>query len=365
MSGRGKKIRIGISIGDINGIGVEVFLKVCRKKGLLDFFTPILFGSTRVCSYYKQRMDIDLTLQGIRHPKESLDHKVNVINLWREDVKVEPGYATYDGGKYALFSLEAAVKALKESLVDVLVTAPINKDLIRSEEFPFVGHTDYLDSSLEGESLMFMIHKDLKVALVTDHLPLKEVSLRLSKEEIMKKAELLHQSLRKDFAIEKPKIAILSCNPHSGDNGLIGDEEQKKIKPAINELFRKGFLVFGPYPADGFFGSRNYEAFDAVLAMYHDQALVPFKILAFHEGVNFTAGLSHVRTSPDHGVAYDIAGKGIADETSFQEAIFRAINIYHKRAEYATLQANPLSRYAEKVIPDVEESIPDEGNFAS
>ncbi|XOD67849.1 MAG: 4-hydroxythreonine-4-phosphate dehydrogenase PdxA [Flavobacteriales bacterium Tduv] len=360
MSRREKKLRVGISIGDVNGIGVEIFLKVCRKKGLLAFFTPVLFGSTRVCSYYKKRMDIDVTLQGLLHPKEALDHKVNVVNLWNEDVKIEPGCATYDGGKYSLSSLDASVKALKEGLVDVLVTAPINKDLIRSEEFPFVGHTDYLQSSLEGEALMFMVHKDLKIALVTDHFPLQEVSSRLSKEKIIKKVELLHQSLLQDFAIEKPKIAILGCNPHSGDNGLIGDEEQKKIKPAIDELFQKGFLVFGPYPADGFFGSLSYQAFDAVLAMYHDQGLVPFKLLAFHEGVNFTAGLSHVRTSPDHGVAYDISGKGIADETSFQEAIFRAIKIYNNRNEYEELQKTPFRKYAEKVISDVEESIPEQ-----
>ncbi|XOD69701.1 MAG: 4-hydroxythreonine-4-phosphate dehydrogenase PdxA [Flavobacteriales bacterium AspAUS03] len=363
MNCRIRNPRVGISVGDINGIGIEVFLKVCRKKGFLDFFTPVLFGSTRLCSYYKQMMHIDINLQGIRNPMESVDHKVNVVNLWKEDVKIDPGRATYEGRRCALLSLEAAVKSLKEGVVDVLVTAPVNKDLIRSTEFPFIGHTDYLQSSLEGESLMFMIHDDLKVALVTDHLPLKGVSLELSTEKIVKKIKLLHQSLRQDFAVEKPKIAVLGCNPHSGDNGLVGDEEQKKIRPAIENLFRNGFLVFGPYPADGFFGNRSYQAFDAVLAMYHDQGLIPFKTIAFHEGINFTAGLSHVRTSPDHGVAYDIVGKGIADETSFQEAIFSAIKIYHNRSEFATLQSNPLRKWAEKIIPDMEEDLPDDENF--
>lgn len=330
-----KKLRIGVSIGDINGIGVEVFLKVCQKKGILNFFTPILFGSSKICSFYEEKIGIkNIDIKNISNPKNFLEHKVNIVNIWEKEIIINPGYISYDIGEYALASLESSVKALKDGLIDVLVTAPINKNLIHSNKFPFFGHTDYLENSLNGESLMFMIHEKLKIALFTDHVPLRKINSHISIEKIIKKIKILDKSLKQDFAIKNSKIAILGCNPHSGDNGLIGDEEQKIIIPAISALFQKGFLVFGPYSADSFFGNKNYKNFDAVLAIYHDQALIPFKTLFFHEGINFTAGLSHIRTSPNHGVAYDIAGKGVANETSFQEAIFNAIKIYHNRAKY-------------------------------
>ncbi|AER40821.1 MAG: 4-hydroxythreonine-4-phosphate dehydrogenase PdxA [Flavobacteriales bacterium] len=336
MNYRKKKIRVGISTGDINGIGIEIFLKVCRKKKLLDFFTPILFGSTKLCSYYEKILNIELNnIREIKNLKEVVDYKINVLNIWKEDIRFDSIKINPESGKYPILSLKKAVKALKEGKIDVLVTAPVNKKWMNFKGFHFLGHTEYLQTLLEGESLMLMIHDTLKIALVTNHLSLKNVSSEITIKKIIKSIKILHQSLIVDFSIEKPKIAVLGCNPHSGENGLLGEEEKTQIKPAIDSLFqKKGLLVFGPYSPDGFFGNHNYRNFDAVLAMYHDQGLIPFKILTFNEGVNFTAGLSHIRTSPDHGVAYDIAKKGKANEKSFEEAIFSAIKIFNNRKEY-------------------------------
>lgn len=333
-----KKPRVGISIGDINGVGVEIFLKTVSKKGLLEIYTPILFGSTKVCSYYKnffnQKEIKVLKFQGIKNLTSVKENQINVINLWNEEIKITPGLPTKEGGKYALISLRAALEALKTNQIDTLVTLPINKNLIHGKEFSFLGHTEYLQTNLEGEALMFMIHDKIKIALASNHIPLNKVSSELSPSKLKSKIILLENSLKKDFAISRPKIAVLALNPHCGDGGLIGEEDNKIIKPTIDEFFQKGSLVFGPYPADGFFGNENYRNFDGVLAMYHDQGLIPFKTLVFNEGVNFTAGLSHVRTSPDHGVAYDIAGKKIAEENSFLQAIFSSIEIFKNRSTY-------------------------------
>ncbi|AWU43541.1 4-hydroxythreonine-4-phosphate dehydrogenase PdxA [Blattabacterium sp. (Cryptocercus kyebangensis)] len=336
MNYKKKKIKVGISTGDINGIGIEIFLKVCRKKKLLDFFTPVLFGSTKLCSYYGKILNIEVNnIREIKNLKEIVDYKINVLNIWKEDVRFDLIKITPESGKYPISSLKKATKALKDGRIDVLVTAPVNKKWMNFKGFHFLGHTEYLQSVLDGESLMLMIHESLKIALMTHHLPLKNVSSKITIKKILKSIKILHKSLKIDFSIEKPKIAVLGCNPHSGENGLLGDEEKTKIKPAIDILFQdQGLLVFGPYPPDSFFGNNSYRNFDAVLAMYHDQGLIPFKTLTFNEGVNFTAGLSHIRTSPDHGVAYDIAKKGIANENSFKEAIFSAIKIFKNRKEY-------------------------------
>ncbi|WP_185867098.1 4-hydroxythreonine-4-phosphate dehydrogenase PdxA [Blattabacterium cuenoti] len=341
MNYRKKKIKVGFTMGDINGIGTEIFLKVCCKKKLLDLFTPILFGSTKLCFYYKKILNIEVNnIREIKNFKEVVDYKINVLNIYKEDIKFEYLKINHtESAKYPILSLKKAVKSLKEGKIDVLVTAPVNKNSMNYKNFSFIGHTEYLQNVLEGESLMLMIHDILKIALVTNHLPLKKVSSELNIKKIIKSIKILHQSLIIDFSIEKPKIAVLGCNPHSSDNGLIGNEERIKIRPAIESLFHnQGWLVFGPYPSDSFFGNRNYRYFDAVLAMYHDQGLIPFKTLTFNQGVNFTAGLSHIRTSPDHGVAYDIAKKGIANENSFEEAIFSAIKIFKNRKEYMKLK---------------------------
>ncbi|AGW85855.1 4-hydroxythreonine-4-phosphate dehydrogenase [Blattabacterium sp. (Nauphoeta cinerea)] len=345
MNYRKKKIKVGFTTGDINGIGIEIFLKVCCKKNLLDFFTPILFGSTKLCFYYKKILNIEINnIREIKNFKEVIDYKINVFNIWKEDIKFESiKINDPESGKYSLSSLKRAVKALKEGKIDVLVTAPVNKKHINFKNSSFFGHTEYLQNVLEGESLMLMIHDILKIALVTNHLPLKKVIPEINIKKIIKSIKILRQSLTIDFCIEKPKIAVLGCNPHSSDNGLIGNEEKTKIQPAIDSLFQtQGWLVFGPYSSDSFFGNQSYRNFDAVLAMYHDQALIPFKTLTFNQGVNFTAGLSHIRTSPDHGVAYDIAKKGIANENSFEEAIFNAIKIFKNRQEYMKLRSYNL-----------------------
>lgn len=342
MNYRKKKIKVGITTGDINGIGMEIFLKVCRKKNILDFFTPVLFGSTKLCYYYKKILNIEINnIKEIKNLKEITDHKINVFNVWKEDVKLESIKINPESGKYPMLSLKKATNSLKEGKIDVLVTSPVNKKFMNFKGLSFYGHTEYLQNILGGESLMIMIHDLLKIALVTNHIPLKKINSELTIKKIIKSIKILHKSLKIDFFIEKPKIAVLSLNPHSGDNGLIGDEEKIKIKPAIENLFhKKGWLIFGPYSSDGFFGNQNYRNFDAVLSMYHDQGLIPFKLLTFNEGVNFTAGLPKIRTSPDHGVAYDIAKKGIADENSFEEAIFRAIKIFRNRKEYMKLSSH-------------------------
>ncbi len=339
-----KKIKLGISIGDLNGIGCEVALKAFQDARMLDFCTPVLFASNKTISHQKQQLGLEFNFHGVHSAEKALDGKINVVNVWKEAPKIEFGKATEEGGKYAIRSLRAAVAALKNNEIDVLVTAPINKNNIQAEDFNFPGHTDYLAKELEGESLMFMVTNELRVGLLTDHIAVKDVANAITTKLINDKVATLSKSLQMDFGIRKPKIALLGINPHSGDNGTIGQEDEKILKPVIQELFDKGNLVYGPYSADSFFGSNSHQNFDAILAAYHDQGLIPFKTLSFGKGVNFTAGLSKVRTSPDHGTAYEIAGQGKADESSFKEAVFTALHIYKNRKEYVALTKNPLKK---------------------
>lgn len=340
----GKKIKLGISIGDLNGIGCEVALKTFEDPRMLDFCTPVIFASNKTISAQKQQLDLNLNFHGVQDPKKALDGKINVANIWKESPRIEFGKATPEGGKFAIKSLRAAVNSLKKAEIDVLVTAPINKNNIQSEDFKFPGHTDFLAQELDGESLMFMVTDTLRVGLLTDHIAVKDVAQAITTKLIKDKVKTMSESLRMDFGIRRPKIALLGINPHSGDNGTIGQEDEKLLKPAIQELFDNGDLVYGPYSADSFFGSNSHQNFDAILAAYHDQGLIPFKTLSFGKGVNFTAGLSKVRTSPDHGTAYEIAGQGKADEQSFKEAVFSAIHIYRNRVEHLDLTKNPLKK---------------------
>lgn len=288
--------------------------------------------------------------QGIDEPSKAIDGKINVMNVWKENVKVNFGEEDTRIGDYAFRSLEAATEALKSDEIDVLVTAPINKHTIQSDKFNFPGHTDYLARELNGKSLMFMITDNLKVGLLTDHVALKDIANTITPELIEDKIAIIQQTLKQDFRVEKPKIAVLGINPHSGDNGVIGKEDEEILKPTIQKIRDKGHLVFGPYSADSFFGSKNYQNFDAVVASYHDQGLIPFKTLSFGRGVNFTAGLSKVRTSPDHGTAFEIAGKNEANINSFKEAVFKALEIFKAREEYKELTSNPLKKTRKKDI---------------
>jgi 4-hydroxythreonine-4-phosphate dehydrogenase len=336
------KIIVGISIGDLNGIGVEVILKTFEDKRMLDFCTPVLFGSTKVISYHKKALKLEIPVHGITSITQINHSKINVLNIWKEEVAIEIGTATKVSGDYAAKSLASAVKHLKENKVDVLLTAPINKENIQSEAFNFPGHTEYLEDNLEGKSLMILMTDELRIGLITGHIPISKVAESITPELIKSKVETMHHSLKQDFGIDKPKIAVLSLNPHCGDKGVIGKEDDEIIKPTIEEIKETGKLVFGPYAADGFFGSETYKQFDGVLATYHDQGLAPFKALSFGKGVNFTAGLSHIRTSPDHGTGYDIAGKNKASSSSFTEALFTAIQVFKTRKEYTELTKNPL-----------------------
>lgn len=338
------KLKIGISIGDVNGIGLEVILKTLSNPAIFNYCTPIVYGHTKVASYHRKANKLaDFTFNVINSPEQAQSRKANMINCWEEDVNIELGTVTEIGGKYALLSLERATADLVAGNLDALVTAPINKDNIQSATFSFPGHTEYLqEKSGSKDVLMFLISEGLRVGVVTGHIPLKDVAKSINQEKIVNKINLINESLKKDFWTEKPKIAVLGLNPHASDNGLLGKEEAEIISPAIKELYDKGIMCFGPYAADGFFGNGAYKQFDAVLAMYHDQGLIPFKTLAFHNGVNYTAGLNFVRTSPDHGTGYDIAGKNLADPTSFTEALFAAIHIVKKRREQEDMLKNKL-----------------------
>lgn len=342
MVKKAENIIVGISIGDLNGIGSEVILKTFEDTRMLELCTPVIFANVKIVSFLKKELKLDVAIHGIDKLEQLVVGKINVLNVWREGVNLEFGKNDDVVGSYAIKSFVAATKALKEGLVDVLVTAPINKYNIQSEEFKFPGHTDYLDKELEGDALMLMVHDDLRVGLLTDHVPVNEVAKHLNEKLISSKIKTIIQTLKQDFEIEKPKVAVLGLNPHSGDNGVIGQEEEKIIKPALKKLFESGNMVFGPFPADGFFGSAQYEKYDAVIATYHDQGLIPFKTLSFGNGVNYTAGLNKIRTSPDHGTAYEIAGKGVANHESFKEAVYLAIDIYNKRNDYQELIKNPL-----------------------
>lgn len=339
-----EKIIVGISQGDINGIGLEVIIKTFLDPQMFDICTPVIFGSNKTASFHRKALNIeDFSFNQIKDISGINHKRANIINVYEDEPLVELGKQTEIGGKYALLSLEAAAYALAQKKITVLVTAPINKENIQSPDFKFPGHTEYLDEKFgDGNSLMFLVSDDLKVAVVTGHIPVTKVAQELSPEKILKKIQVLHKSLIEDFEIRKPKIAVLGLNPHAGDNGVIGDEEKNIIIPAINKAKEEGLLVYGPYSADGFFGNGTYKNFDAVLAMYHDQGLIPFKTIAFNSGVNFTAGLPIVRTSPDHGTAYDIAGKNIASEESFRKAIYTAIDIFKRRQLHGLINSNPL-----------------------
>lgn len=330
----------------MNGIGGELIVKTFSDNRLLEFCTPIVFASTKTMSFLKKHFQSSISFHGIHDASHAVDGKLNIVNVWKQDVNIEFGKETLEAGQYALESLKAAVASIKANEVDVLVTAPINKHNIQSEDFKFPGHTDFLNLELQGDSLMFMVSDTLRVGLLTDHVPVGDVPQHLNEALILKKINLIHHSLKQDFALRAPKIAVLGVNPHTGDNGVIGSEDDTILRPAIEKIKASGKLIYGPYAADSFFGSNNYQNFDAILATYHDQGLIPFKTLTFGNGVNYTAGLNKVRTSPDHGTAYDIAGKGISNINSFKEAIFVGIEIYRNRNMDAELKQNPLREQA-------------------
>lgn len=346
---RERQIRLGISIGDLNGIGAEIILKTFEDSRMLEFCTPIIFASIKTMSFFKKHFKSSINFHGINSLDQVLDNRVNVLNVWKEGVEINFGKEDSQAGEYAFKSLEKATEALKNNGIEVLVTAPINKRTIQSEVFNFPGHTDYLAQELGGHSLMFMISEDLRVGLLTDHVPVGDVPKHINAKRIEEKIQTVHRSLIQDFRINKPKIAVLGINPHAGDHGVIGDEDDKVLKPTILNIREKGQLVFGPYSADSFFGSKNYKNFDAIIASYHDQGLIPFKTITFGEGVNYTAGLTKVRTSPDHGTAFEIAGKGIADESSFKAAVFAGLQIFKNRNEYLELIKNPLNKAPKKI----------------
>ncbi len=343
-------IKVGISIGDINGIGLEVVIKALSDSKVYANSIPIIYGSSKAMSFHKKAIDKqDFQYLAVKDAKDAKPKKVNLINCWEEEVKIVLGEKNANGGTYALKSLEKATADLKENKIDVLVTAPINKDCVRDAGFEFPGHTEYLASMSGAEDvLMFMVADTLRVGVVTGHVPLKDVAALITKEAVENKLRLMLKSLRQDFLIQKPKIAVLGLNPHAGDRGTLGDEEIEIINPVIQKLRDEGELVYGSYSSDGFFGSSNLKNFDAILSMYHDQGLTGFKSISFDEGVNFTAGLPIVRTSPDHGTAYDIAGKDKASPRSFRNAYFLACDIHDRRKQYAELHKNPLKKQSTK-----------------
>lgn len=341
-----RKIRVAITQGDTNGVGYEVILKVFSDPNILELCTPIIYGSPKIASYHRKALNLEVPYTIINHAEEARDGRVNLLACFDDEIKIEMGQPSQEAGAAALKALDRAMTDYRSELYDVLVTAPINKATIQSPGFHFPGHTEYIEASVgEGEkALMILMNETLRVALVTTHLPIKDIAKAITKEGIIEKATIFHKALKRDFRISSPRIAVLSLNPHAGDNGLLGSEEKDIILPAIEELADKGIQAFGPFAADGFFGSGAYDRFDGVLAMYHDQGLAPFKTIALESGVNYTAGLPIVRTSPDHGTAYDIAGKGVADENSMRQAIFTAIDVFRNRKFYDEPLQNPLPK---------------------
>lgn len=337
-------IKVGITHGDINGIGYEVIMKTLLDPRILEICTPIIYGSSRVLAYYRKALNIsNFNLNSIRSGDEAHPKKAYLINCLDDNVKVEIGQSTQAGGEAAMISLKKATDELKNGKINVLLTAPINKNNVQSKDFNFPGHTEFLANKFESTNyLMLMVSDKIRIGVVSGHVALSKVCEQITKENILSKIRIIHSSLLKDFGIRKPKIAVLGLNPHCGDNGLLGSEEKDIIIPAIKQAVDEKIVVTGPYSADGFFGSSNYGKFDAVLAMYHDQGLAPFKAIAFESGVNFTAGLSVIRTSPAHGVGYDIAGKGEANENSFRQALYLACDVFNNRKIYQELSKNPL-----------------------
>ena len=341
---RDRKIKVGITHGDLNGIGYEVIIKALNDNRLFDSFTPVIYGLSKALSYHHNELNInDFQYKVIRRAEQAVPQKVNIVNLSDEEVRIEYGKSTATAGQFAYQALEEAVRDLKDDKIQVLVTAPINKHNVQSDSFQFPGHTEYLASRFQSKSaLMLMVKDNLRIGVVTGHIPLSEVPDTITGDLIIEKLVMINNSLKRDFGIDKPKIAVLGLNPHAGDSGLIGKEDETKVKPAIQEAWERDILAFGPFPADGFFGASSFRQYDAVLAMYHDQGLIPFKTLAFEGGVNFTAGLPAVRTSPAHGTAYDKAGKNVSSPAAMREAIYLAIDVYQKRLQFEEMTANPL-----------------------
>ncbi len=344
MSTEHRKPLIGISCGDLNGIGLEIIVKTFADNRLLQYCTPVIYCAGATISFIRKVLDArTFNFTQIKEVREARPDRINVVNAWPDNPRINFGQPSQESGKYAWISLQAMTYDAANGLLDAIVTAPIDKHTIQSEEFSFPGHTEYLTEKFgANSSLMFLIGQDFKIGVATGHVPLNQVAGHLTIEGIVSKLQTMQTSLESDFNIRSPKIAVLGLNPHAGEDGLLGQEEAEIIKPAIEKAKQNGILAFGPFPADGFFGSRLYNSFDGILAMYHDQGLTPFKLLNFETGVNYTAGLRVVRTSPDHGTAYNIAGKNQADESSFREAVFLAANIYKNRNLYAEINKNPL-----------------------
>ena len=353
-----KKIRVAITQGDTNGVGYEVILKVFEDPAMLELCTPIIYGSPKVAAYHRKALNLEANFSIINSAEEARDGRLNLLTCFDDEVKIDLGQPSEEAGQAAFKALDRAITDFRKGLYDVLVTAPINKATIQRPGFQFPGHTEYIETSVGNgqKALMILMNENLRVALVTTHLPIKDVAKAIPKEGIVEKATIFHQALRRDFRISKPRIAVLSLNPHAGDDGLLGTEEKETISPAIEELASKGIQAFGPYPADGFFGSGTYSHFDGVLAMYHDQGLAPFKTIALESGVNYTAGLPIVRTSPDHGTAYDIAGQGKADENSMRQAIYTAIDVFRNRLHYDEPMKNPLPKLFHEKREDGEKA---------
>lgn len=357
MSNELQKPVIGFSCGDLNGIGTELIIKTLSDNRILDICVPVVFASNKSINFYKKNLpDVTLTYQATKDITRLNYKQLNIVNCWEDEVQITPGTLNETGGKYALISLQQSVQALKAGQIHGLVTAPIHKKNIQSAEFNYSGHTPYLKAMFNADDVvMLMTAENMRVAVLTEHIPVKEIAAYITRENILKKLSILHSSLQKDFGIDKPRIAVLGLNPHAGDEGLIGNEEETIIKPAVKDARHKNMLVFGPYSADAFFARGQYNQFDAVLAMYHDQGLIPFKSLAIGEGINYTAGLPVVRTSPDHGTAFDIAGKGKADASSFLSAVYTAVDIIRRRAAWAESHANPLKKISARVLANAED----------
>jgi 4-hydroxythreonine-4-phosphate dehydrogenase len=355
-----KSIIVGITQGDINGIGYEVIIKALLDPVINEICIPVVYGSPKVAAYHRKALNINnFSFNNIRTADEANSKRANMINCLDDNVRVELGKSTSHGGESALLSLEKAIEDLKDGKIDVLVTAPIDKHNVQSDSFQFPGHTEYLKSKFKSdETLMFMIGESLKIGMVTGHVPLNKVSEMITVDSVMRKIRLMNHSLQFDFAIRKPRIAVLGLNPHAGDNTLLGREEADTIIPAIQKVQQDGILAFGPFPADGFFGAGSFTKFDGILAMYHDQGITPFKALSFDTGVNFTAGLSVVRTSPVHGTAFSIAGKGEASENSFRQAIFQACDIFRNRQLYKEISQNPLKHQDVDIRSDHVDELP-------
>ncbi|MGQ0737712.1 MAG: 4-hydroxythreonine-4-phosphate dehydrogenase PdxA [Bacteroidota bacterium] len=354
---------IGITCGDLNGIGIELIIKTFSDNRILEQCTPLIFASNKAINFYRKSVpETNLSYQSTKEYNRINHRQVNLFNCWEEEVSITPGQLNETGGKYGVLSLQTAVAALKQKHIDGLVTAPLHKKNIQSAEFSFTGHTPYLKSMFGVPDVVMMLCAgNFRVALVTEHVAVHEITKHTSKEKISSKLQIINQSLQKDFGIEKPRIAVLGLNPHAGDEGLIGSEEETIIKPAIREAKNNNMLVVGPYSADAFFARRSFERFDAVLAMYHDQGLIPFKALATGEGVNYTAGLPAVRTSPDHGVAFDIAGKNKSDISSFLTALFECIDIINRRSGYDDSRKNPLRKMTPSILANAKDEIIEEG----